>query len=112
MGVRIDKREYNSITGKSSYTTFVIENHNFITIEYWEMSDVQKTFIKLIKSADGITFREAKKEIPSLRICAVNILLAKGYIKKGGRKDFNIDITSNGVVKHVISSEIVYRLAK
>ena len=79
----------------------------------WEMSDTQKSFLELVKgSADGITFREAKKQMPSLSTGAINTLITKGYVSTDGEtRDFVADIVYNGeVIGHKSYSDKVYRL--
>ena len=79
----------------------------------WEMSETQKAFYKLVKeSADGITFREAKKVIPSLSTGAINTLITKGDVSTDGNtRDFVADIVYNGeVIGHKSYSDKVYRL--
>jgi hypothetical protein len=79
----------------------------------WVMSDTQKSFLELVKgSADGITFREAKKEMPNLTTGAINTLITKGYVSTDGpTRDFQADIVYNGeVIGHKTYNDKVYRL--
>ena len=81
----------------------------------WEMSELQKAFLELVKgSADGITFREAKKVIPSLSTGAINTLITKGYVSTDGNtRDFVADIVYEGeVIGHKTYNDKVYRLAE
>ena len=82
----------------------------------WEMSETQKQFLELVKGAgaDGITFREAKKVMPSLSTGAINTLITKGYVSTdGATRDFVADIVYNGeVIGHKSYSDKVYRLAE
>lgn len=79
----------------------------------WEMSETQKQFLDLVKGAgaDGITFREAKKVMPSLSTGAINTLITKGYVSTDGEtRDFVADIVYNGeVIGHKSYSDKVYR---
>ena len=80
----------------------------------WEMSETQKQFLELVKGAgaDGITFREAKKSMPSLSTGAINTLITKGYVSTdGATRDFVADIVYNGeVIGHKSYNDKVYRL--
>jgi len=83
------------------------------TTKTWTMSDTQKQFMELVKaSADGITFREAKKTMPSLSTGAINTLITKGYVSTdGATRDFKADIVYEGeVIGHKSYSDKVYRL--
>jgi len=79
----------------------------------WEMSETQKQFLDLVKGAgaDGITFREAKKVMPSLSTGAINTLITKGYVSTdGATRDFVADIVYNGeVIGHKSYNDKVYR---
>ena len=81
----------------------------------WEMSETQAKFLELVKgSADGISFREAKKVMPELSTGAINTLITKGYVSTdGATRDFVADIVYNGeVIGHKSYSDKVYRLAE
>ena len=82
----------------------------------WVMSDTQKSFLELVKNsgADGITFREAKKSMPSLSTGAINTLITKGYVSTdGATRDFVAEIVYNGeVIGKKSYSDKVYRLAE
>ncbi len=81
----------------------------------WEMSELQKAFLELVKgAADGITFREAKKVIPNLSTGAINTLITKGYVSTDGNtRDFVADIVYEGeVIGHKTYNDKVYRLAE
>jgi hypothetical protein len=79
----------------------------------WEMSETQKQFLELVKGAgaDGITFREAKKIMPSLSTGAINTLITKGFVSTdGATRDFVADIVYNGeVIGHKSYNDKVYR---
>ena len=114
--IRITKKENNSIYGKIAITSFAIGKHYLVEIEHWKMSKTQKTFLELVKrSADGITLREAQKELSiSIPAGAIVLLADKGYIKTDGpTRAFTRNIIKNGeITGHIICGEIVYRLAK
>ena len=82
----------------------------------WEMSELQKAFLGLVKGAgaDGITFREAKRVIPNLSTGAINTLITKGYVSTDGNtRDFVADIVYNGeVIGHKTYNDKVYRLVE
>lgn len=79
----------------------------------WEMNETQKAFLELVKgSADGITFREAKKVMPELKTGAINTLITKGLVNTDGNtRDFVADIVYDGeVIGHKSYNDKVYRL--
>lgn len=79
----------------------------------WEMNETQKAFLELVKgSADGITFREAKKVMPNLTTGAINTLITKGYVNTDGNtRDFVAQIVYDGeVIGKKSYSDKVYRL--
>ena len=79
----------------------------------WEMNETQKAFLELVKgSADGITFREAKKVMPNLTTGAINTLITKGYVNTDGNtRDFVAQIVYDGeVIGKKSYNDKVYRL--
>lgn len=79
----------------------------------WEMNETQKAFLELVKgSADGITFREAKKVMPELKTGAINTLITKGLVNTDGNtRDFVADIVYEGeIIGHKSYNDKVYRL--
>lgn len=117
--IRITKKENDSIYGKITITSFAIGKHYLTEREHWKMSKTQKAFFKLVKrSADGITLREAQKELSILPspfpTGALMILVGKGYLKTDGpSRAFTKDIIKNGeITGHITYGEVVFRLAK
>lgn len=82
----------------------------------WTMSETQKSFLDLVANAgeNGITFREARKVMPSLTTGAINTLITKGYVSTdGATRDFVAQIVYEGeVIGKKSYSDKVYRLVQ
>lgn len=82
----------------------------------WTMSPLQKSFLDLVANAgdNGITYREAKKVIPTLSTGAINTLITKGYVSTdGATRDFVAQIVYEGeVIGKKSYADKVYRLVQ
>jgi hypothetical protein len=82
----------------------------------WTMSPLQKSFLDLVANAgdNGITYREAKRVIPTLSTGAINTLITKGYVSTdGATRDFVAQIVYDGeVIGKKTYNDKVYRLVQ
>ena len=86
------------------------------TNKTWTMSPLQKQFLDLVSNAgeNGITYREAKRVIPTLSTGAINTLITKGFVSTdGATRDFVAEIVYNGeVIGRKTYNDKVYRLVQ
>lgn len=86
------------------------------TNKTWTMSPLQKQFLDLVSNSgeNGITYREAKRVIPTLSTGAINTLITKGFVSTdGATRDFVAEIVYNGeVIGRKTYNDKVYRLVQ